>query len=134
MVIHPPVEAQRQEWFIQGTQQAVFAVHAMPDGGTRAQAARAARITLPTDGTIIALDPDIPPRHQRLRLQAHAVGMRWRIDGQLVAKGPSAVWLPWPGHHTVALVDAHDPVRDSVSIEVRGAGVKRFGDPGVGVP
>ena len=120
----PPVEAPRQEWFIQGTQQTVFAVHAAPGGGTLAQAARAARITLPTDGTIIALDPDIPPAHQRLRLQTHAVGMRWLIDGRLVGKGPSAAWLPWPGHHTVTLVDAQDQVHDRVRIEVRGAGVK----------
>jgi len=119
-----PVEARRQEWFIQGTQQAVFAVHAAPDGGTLAQAARAARILLPTDGTIIALDPDIPPAHQRLRLQTHAVGMRWLIDGRLVGTGPSASWLPWPGRHTVTLVDAQDQVRDSARIEVRGASVK----------
>ena len=121
----PPVEAQRQEWFIQGTQQAVFAVHAAPGGGgTLTQAARAARITLPTDGTIIALDPDIPPAHQRLRLQTHATGMQWRIDGRLVGKGQNASWLPWPGRHTVTLVDAQGQVQGSVRIEVRGAGVK----------
>ncbi|MEO7938690.1 MAG: penicillin-binding transpeptidase domain-containing protein [Burkholderiaceae bacterium] len=120
----PPVEAQRQEWFIQGTQQTLFAVHAAPQGGTTGQAARAARIILPTEGTIIALDPDIPPAHQRLRLQTHAAGMRWLIDGRPVGKGPSASWLPWPGHHAVTLVDAQGQVRDSVRFEVRGASVK----------
>ena len=120
----PAVEARRGEWFIRGTQQAVFAVHAPAGAEGRAERGKAARITAPTDGTIIALDPDIPPQHQRLRLLAEGAGQHWRVDGGHVASGPSASWLPWPGRHRLQWVDAQGRVRDEVRIEVRGAGVK----------
>ena len=86
---------------------------------------RRARITAPSDGTVIALDPDIPPRHQRVRFEAEGRGLQWRIDGKLFARGNSAQWLPWPGRHVVELVDARGQVVDQVRLEVRGAGVKR---------
>jgi penicillin-binding protein 1C len=51
----------------------------------------------------------------------------WRLDGK--SAGPSAnmarmAWLPWPGHHTLELVDRHGMVVDSVKFEVRGAFAK----------
>jgi penicillin-binding protein 1C len=33
-------------------------------------------------------------------------------------------WLPWPGHHTLELVDRQGVVVDSVKFEVRGAFAK----------
>ena len=83
-----------------------------------------ARITAPTSGTIIALDPDIPPKNQRLSLLAQGHNLRWRMDGKVFAKGPSAQWLPWPGKHVVQITDARGRVLDEVRIEVRGAGVR----------
>ena len=129
----PAVEARRSEWFIRGTQQTVFAIDAPADTDGRAEPGKAARITAPTNGTIIALDPDIPPRHQRLRLQAEGVGLYWMIDGRRVASGRSAWWLPWPGRHRLQWVDAQGRVRDEVRIEVRGAGVKLSRAAGDGV-
>ena len=126
------LEAARSEWFIAGTEQRVFAVDsAAASAGTAGAAGRSgaespARIATPADGTVIALDPDIPPRHQRLHLQADGPGetLSWRIDGKLFARGASAQWLPWPGRHVVELVDARGQVLDSRRIEVRGAGVR----------
>ncbi|VTU20218.1 Penicillin-binding protein 2D [Variovorax sp. PBL-H6] len=112
------LEAAREEWFIAGTEQPRFE---LPAEGTDP----APRITAPTDGTIIALDPDIPPRHQRVRFEAEGSGLAWRIDGKPFARGASAQWLPWPGRHVVALLDARGQVVDQVRLEVRGAGVKR---------
>lgn len=113
------LEAARDEWFIAGTEQALFALPA-------ADAGPAPRITAPTDGTIIALDPDIPPRHQRVRFEAEgSSGLQWRIDGRPFARGASAQWLPWPGRHVVELLDARGRVVDQLRLEVRGAGVKR---------
>lgn len=77
------LEAARTEWFMPGTSQEVFAV--ADDGDdredqrsktrqpanlaqTQGHAAGRPMIGTPTHGTIIALDPDIPPAHQRLRL------------------------------------------------------------------
>ena len=132
------LEAARQEWFIQGTQQATFA---MDSGASYAKPTSSrgikdhnfeptqARITSPTTGTIIALDPDIPPRHQRVTFQAsnsHAPSsLRWHIDGKPFANGASAQWLPWPGRHVVRLTDARGQELDTVRLEVRGAGLRR---------
>ncbi|KLN56900.1 penicillin-binding protein 1C [Variovorax paradoxus] len=116
-----PLEAARSEWFLQGTEQALFALD-NTGAGTSADAA-AARITAPADGTIIALDPDIPPLHQRVRFEAEGRGVQWRIDGKHFARGNSAQWLPWPGRHVIELVDATGKVIDQRKLEVRGAGV-----------
>ncbi|MDR6424570.1 penicillin-binding protein 1C [Variovorax paradoxus] len=116
-----PLEAARSEWFLQGTEQPLFALD-NAGAGTPAGAA-AARITAPADGTIIALDPDIPPLHQRVRFEAEGRGVQWRIDGKHFARGTSAQWLPWPGRHVIELVDAGGKVVDQRKLEVRGAGV-----------
>ena len=83
-----------------------------------------ARITAPASGTIIALDPDIPPAHQRLAFSAEGQGLRWRMDGKEFARGRRAEWLPWPGRHVVQLLDASGKVADEIQLEVRGAGVR----------
>ena len=116
-----PVEAARKEWFLAGTEQPSFAMHS---GATRANYSETGgRITSPTTGTIIALDPDIPPKNQRVSFQADGSNLRWLMDGRVFAKGASAQWLPWPGRHVVRIVDAKGKVLDEVRIEVRGAGV-----------
>ena len=86
--------------------------------------AGAPRITAPASGTIIALDPDIPPRHQRLNFSAEGRGLRWLMDGKEFARGAQAQWLPWPGRHRVQLVDASGKPVDEIRLEVRGAGVR----------
>ncbi|KQU84753.1 penicillin-binding protein 1C [Variovorax sp. Root318D1] len=116
-----PIEASRSEWFLQGTEQPHFALDSGA-AGTPSEAA-AARITAPADGTIIALDPDIPPLHQRVRFESEGRGVQWRIDGKHFARGNSAQWLPWPGRHVIELVDATGKVVDQRKLEVRGAGV-----------
>ncbi|MEO7108643.1 MAG: penicillin-binding protein 1C [Rhodoferax sp.] len=128
-----PLEAARTEWFVQGTQQPTFAMNtgASRAGFTRARGQKglqdssiqAARITAPTTGTIIALDPDIPPNRQRVSFAAEGTNLRWLMDGKLFAKGGSAQWLPWPGRHVIQITDAKGAVLDEVRLEVRGAGV-----------
>jgi penicillin-binding protein 1C len=113
-----PIEAARGEWFLQGTEQPLFAL----DTGM-ANDANFARITAPSDGTIIAVDPDIPPLRQRVRFESEGRGVQWRIDGKPFARGNSAQWLPWPGRHVIELVDGAGKVVDQRRIEVRGAGV-----------
>ncbi|OYT93438.1 MAG: penicillin-binding protein 1C [Burkholderiales bacterium PBB3] len=126
-------EAARQEWFIAGTQQSAFAMKtgASPALSTaykahntsNAQDSASARITSPTHGTIIALDPDIPPKAQRLSFSAEGSGLRWKMDGKVFASGNAAQWLPWPGRHVVQIVDSKGKVLDEIKLEVRGAGV-----------
>ncbi len=111
-------EASRLEWFLAGTQQARFAMQ----GDVTSD--RAARITAPANGTVLALDPDIPPGHQRLHFAAEGQGLRWVMDGKVFAQGNSAQWLPWPGRHVVQLRDARGALQDEIRLEVRGAGVR----------
>ena len=135
-----PVEAARSEWFLQGTEQAVFAANSGALEARRANAAGhkglknglqpatiAPRITAPTSGTIIALDPDIPPTHQRLTFSAEGRSLRWLMDGKEFGRGNEVQWLPWPGRHVVQLQGASGKVADEIRLEVRGAGVKAAG-------
>jgi len=140
-----PLEAARSEWFVPGTQQNLFAIdsrassaYLISAGGRKdlknknaaadATARAAVRIATPAPGTIIALDPDIPPTRQRLQFAvsepAVGAGLRWRMDGKPLGQGAHIAWLPWPGRHVVQLTDARGQVLDEVRIEVRGAGVR----------
>ena len=115
------LEPARREWFIAGTEQPLFALGTDSDSGAPALRPR---ILSPATGTILALDPDIPPAHQRLTLRAEAGHVRWRIDGQPLGKGQEVAWMPWPGKHQIELLNARGEVLDRVRIEVRGAGVR----------
>ena len=131
-------EAARQEWFLNGTQQTNFAIKTEDsrpiDTPARSQktlktSSKSApqpqgRITSPTNGSIIALDPDIPPNRQRVRFTAEGTKLRWLIDGKVFAQGPAAQWLPWPGRHVVQLTNEQGEVLDEIRLEVRGAGVQ----------
>jgi penicillin-binding protein 1C len=92
--------------------------------GAAPLAAEQPRILAPVPGTVVALDPDIPPDRQRLVLEAEAFGaaLRWRLDGaDLGPAGEPLVWLPVPGRHAAELVDETARVVDAVGFEVRGS-------------
>ncbi|MEG1201187.1 MAG: penicillin-binding protein 1C [Comamonas sp.] len=137
-----PLEARRQEWFLAGTAQAQFALDEqasgmdeMTSGRVRGRAVNTshngasmvslARIVAPANGTIVAVDPDIPPDRQRLQFVADQASVRWRMDGKEVARGARWAWMPWPGRHQIELVNAKGDVLDTIRLEVRGAGVKQ---------
>jgi len=141
-----PLESARDEWFVRGTEQTLFTIKNIADGayperaegqkGLKHSTARApapqvvggaARIAAPAPGTIIALDPDIPPAYQRLRFEATGPGVhgvRWQIDGKPAGQGARWAWLPWPGRHSVRLLGPGGEVLDEIRLEVRGAGVR----------
>lgn len=115
----PPVEPERREWFLAGTQATLV----------RAAAGRAlARISYPAEGTVVALDPDIPPRLQRLPLRLSGKGgkgWQWRLDGRRLGRADGQVlWLPQPGRHRLSLEDAGGRELDAVGFEVRGLRAK----------
>lgn len=134
------LEAARPEWFLPGTEQTLFAVGGDAPRTLTASSATGeslqptasavpARITAPQDGTILALDPDIPPARQRLSLRADTGGaapasLHWWIGAREIGRGEQAQWLPWPGRHLVQLRDVHGRVHDERRIEVRGAAVR----------
>ena len=139
-VKRPGIEAPRQEWFLAGTEQRHFSPPAMVSASNDTRTERGdgmhagrhdpdpsalpARIVAPAPNTIIALDPDIPPANQQLRLEASAgvpTDLHWFIDEQPVGQGARVGWMPLPGRHTITLRDARGGVLDARRIEVRGA-------------
>ena len=116
-------EAARDEWFIVGTEQPRFAT--ATESRNQSLANSKGRIEAPINGTIIALDPDIPPARQRVRFSAKGENLSWLMDGKPLARGESAQWLPWPGRHVVKLVNDKGELQDEIRLEVRGAGVRK---------
>ena len=82
-----------------------------------------ARIASPVPGSIIALDPDIPLRNQRLQFSATAYGKaRWELDGKVIGAATNSLsWFPMPGAHVLKLVSDKGEVLDEAKFEVRGA-------------
>ena len=116
------MEPARREWFLAGTEQAHFHVP-----GTALQAGVSTdrpRILAPTDGTVLAVDPDIPPAQQKLLLRATRADVRWLMDGRVLGQGRQLRWQPWPGKHVLQLQDLRGNRLDAVQLEVRGAGVR----------
>ncbi|SOY41160.1 penicillin-binding protein 1C [Cupriavidus taiwanensis] len=118
------LEPAREEVFLAGT--------AVRHVSVSAPAARqsAPMIANPADGTVFALDPDMPPAAQRVWFHAQGVAgqsaraVSWRMDGKPLGRGGEVAWLPWPGRHQVELLDAAGKVVDRIGIEVRGASVR----------
>ena len=109
-----PNEAARDEWFVDGTGMAV--VHLADNRAL-------AHIAYPGQGTIVALDADIPPARQRIALQlsgAAAPGWQWCLDGRLLGSATQEqLWRPAPGRHRLSLIDAAGREIDAVSFSVR---------------
>ncbi len=138
------IEPSRDEWFVRGTETSQVRLAASAGGSPAAAAqsrAGTARIrnvstgagsnaraplaiAAPTDGTIFALDPDIPPHNQRVwfeRVTGNGGRGSWRLDGRVIGHGERLAWLPWPGRHQLELLDAGGKPVDQVAFEVRGA-------------
>ncbi len=110
----PSHEPPREEWFIAGTEMAMVRA---------AQATKLARIVYPSEGSILALDPDIPPHRQRVPFRLSAPpdsGWIWRLDQTIQGKaGQRAMWLPQPGRHRLRLENDKGDVMDEIYFEVR---------------
>ncbi|MBY4753905.1 penicillin-binding protein 1C [Burkholderia dolosa] len=120
------VEPARDERFIAGTALDTIRLAAPVAPGN--DGARAPlTIGAPTDGTIFAIDPDIPPKNQRIwfeRTSGRAARFAWRLDDKVIGHADRIAWMPWPGRHRLELVDARGNVVDTVRFEVRGAFAK----------
>ncbi len=118
------IEAARTEYFLPGTEQNEIRI--ARSGQIRP------RISYPTTGMLVAIDPDMPPDRQRLRFLAQGVkNAYWRLDGKPPGKTDSAArdaggidWMPWPGKHRLQLLDSGGKVLDEILFEVRGAFVR----------
>lgn len=117
------LEAARTEYFLPDTSQRMLQVARSGE--------IAPTITYPTPGMLVAIDPDIPPMHQRLRFTAQGAKQGvWLLDGKtLKVAGKKTAdlgfdWMPWPGKHKLVLQDTNGAVLDQLQFEVRGALVR----------
>lgn len=115
-------EADREEFFMAGTaMQEIVALSSLaPDG------LAPIKIQRPINGSVLAIDPDIPARAQKLFLKAsipandpRAEGLQWEIAGQTVGQGNEYFWAPNRGRYAIVLKDDEGNVLDRVSITVR---------------
>ena len=89
-------EPARDELFLTGTEQR------RASAGAQLQAQRRDGITSPRDGSVYALDPDIPPAAQRIVFEGEEG--TWRLDGRSLGRGTSHAWAPLPGRHVLELL------------------------------
>ena len=112
----PAVEPPRREWYLSGTTVASARVAVVP-------ATARPSIQSPANGMIIAVDPDIPARHQRVLIAVRGArpGMKLMLNDRLL--GPAAsgrLWQPRPGAYYLTLEDSSGRRLDRVLFRVRG--------------
>lgn len=109
------VEPTRNEWFVAGTEP-TSQLSDLDDANPQ--------IVAPAAGTIIALDPDVPPNLQRVAFQASrgARHSRWILDGQALAPARCEyLWTPSHGRHTLSLSAGSGPILETIEFTVRGS-------------
>ena len=108
-------EAPRKEWFIVGT-----APRGRIVGATRES--QSAHITSPANGMVIAVDPDIPPDHQRvlITVQGGTPDLVVRLNDTVLGRaGRPVLWAPRSGSHHLAVEDAAGHTLDRILFTVR---------------
>ena len=115
-------EPPRDEVFVTGTEQAAQRASAQVNGTERYG------IVSPRDGSIFAIDPDMPPAAQRITFEGES-GV-WLLDGKRLGTAQRLTWAPWPGRHELTLLNRNGRAIQAVRFEVRGAGLK----PGAPTP
>lgn len=124
------IEPSRTDYFVGDTVQE----QVQWTGQTQFESKASAYIASPANGTILALDPDIPPLNQRLLLSASVAGdeaagpLSWRVGGQYLGADAQILWMPMPGKHRVELLGEDGKLLDSVTVTVRGA-TEKAGSP-----
>jgi len=110
------IAASREEWFIRGTE---------PNLQNQGTGEFNPRILYPPSGTVLALDPDIPPELQRVFFvsQVHEDHCQWLLNGSALERtGRTIPWIPKTGKYHLAIADKDEKVLDCVYFEVRGPG------------
>lgn len=103
----------RKEWFINGTE---------PLSLEPARAGQSTpRIVYPPRDVIIAIDPDIPSRLQKVVFEAYGAtsGTTWVLNGIRLGPGGLFPWQPVSGTHRLELVKDDSTILDEVTFIVR---------------
>lgn len=108
------VEPERAEIFKGGTERTSIAI---------ARGHEEPRIAYPADGTIIALDPDIPEENQVIVFEAEAPDKlsRWVLNNEDIGPANDIVlWKPRNGKYVLSILNSEDKIVDSIEFKVRG--------------
>jgi len=108
------VETPRREWFMRDQQVAATT--------TIVPTQPAARIVSPPNGMVIAVDPDIPPGHQKVPISAEGASddMRLTLNGKALASADRVMlWTPRVGTYELALADRNGKPIDKILFTVR---------------
>jgi penicillin-binding protein 1C len=107
----------RREWFITGTEPANAVMRS-----DQTPSAIPPRISYPPDGTIMAIDPDIPADNSLVFFEASSRGQfDWVLNNVIIGKGTRLLsWKPEYGKYELSLIDHRGRIIDSVNFEVRG--------------
>ncbi|PHR62770.1 MAG: penicillin-binding protein 1C [Robiginitomaculum sp.] len=107
----PAIEPARPELFLTGMGRSIVQVVTNDD--------LQPYVSQPADGTIIALDPDIPPQNQMMRIAiaGKTTGLNLTLDNQSI--NPNQLWLPIPGSHLLTIRDSDQNLIDQVRFSVR---------------
>ena len=108
-------EPAREELFLAGTEPRVRVAAPL-------QPMRRFGITSPRDGSLFALDPDMPAHAQRITFEGEPG--TWLLDGRRLGHGAALAWAPWPGRHELTLQGRDGRVLQTVRFEVRGAALR----------
>ncbi len=73
----------------------------------------------PVDGSVYAIDPDIPAHAQRLRFEGRPG--TWVLNGRRLGTGAQWDWAPEPGHHVLRLEFDRSSTVQEIRFEVRPA-------------
>ncbi|MDO9315982.1 MAG: penicillin-binding protein 1C [Burkholderiaceae bacterium] len=114
-------EPVRDELFLAGTESTRLHPNMQATPGSMSMASTFG-IRSPREGSLYAIDPDMPPRAQRITFEGEAG--TWVLDGQVVGRGARWQWAPWPGRHQLTLRGREGQTLQTVRFEVRGAAVK----------
>ena len=113
------IEPPREEWFATTAAAPAATTAQRVRSGEQVAAKRPSGIASPRDGSIFAIDPDMPEPVQRIAFRGESG--QWWLDGRLIGQGSSLRWMPWPGRHRLELKSARGQLIDRVDFEVRGA-------------
>ena len=108
-------EAARPEWFLTGTQMSGSIAKLNANDQTP-------QIESPTNGMIVAIDPDIPSDRQRLpvRVKGNSEGLVVRLDDAVLGQADKGMfWQPRPGAHRIVLEDSSGSTVDQIRFTVR---------------
>ncbi len=106
------LEPDRKEVFIDGTE----------PSGTISGVNKYAKpvIVYPTEGAVLAIDPDIPENYQKVLFKAEPKSIyRWKLNGKVIGKGSRLLWKPKIGEHHLTLIDDKMAETHSISFIVR---------------